>query len=968
MDKNKILDAAAKLVAKGAYDKAIKEYQKVLDADPKDVRVLHKLGELYEKKNDNIQAAGFFTKVADGYASDGFSMKAIALYKKVLKLDPNLMEVNLKLAELHQQHQLMSEAMAYYQAVANHYDKGGNVRASLDILKKMVDLDPENVASRIKLADLYAREQMNAEAGQEYKRAAEYLKRNNRVDDYLRVAERLSSLEPNNLELARDLAQEYLNRGDQKRALARLQVCFKADPRDVQTLNLLAQAFQGLGQTSKTLSVYKELAKVYSETQRADEANRIWAKVAQLDPNDPDVLARSAPKPQAAAPAPAPAAARPATPAPAAPAPAPAAAPASAGGLSRDQLAKLLTETDVYVKYGLHDKALEHLRRVFAVDPENLDAHEKAYHIYVAANNSQAAAEQLLNVLRLCTRRQEVQRAQPYLATILQQNPSHAEVPAFLSVLRTAETAAPAPLAPPVEEAVPEDAILVDSSDDEIIVADAPEDALAQDADLALAAVPQTGEELVAEDVIEEPAIVSDEIPIVSDETETWAVTGDEPLGVAAADDEPLNYEEPVSAEIVVEEPAFEDDEPQTGEEPVMAVGLGDEDDHDAPTMVRPLSPDLMAMSRGAAAAPPAPKPVGREVTRTGVKPPPPPVPEPEPVALGDEDDLPTGSYSTGFEEPVEAPPEEEPAGEECDEAQFFLDQGLAEEAREILETVLIAFPGHARAQELMERLEALESGGSVEAAPEPVSEQYEQYEQYEAPPSVEPLAEDAGSRDAFDLAAELADELGELGGEEISAPSGTDDYQVSVDEVFSEFKKGLEKIVKPEDVETHYDLGIAYKEMGLVDDAIGEFTVAREGCVGKKKEIDCLTMIGLLQLQKGDASSAIDAFKQALASEHAVPDTAKALRFELAAAWEMAGSPGKALFHFQAVAAQDPKFRDVAENLKRLASLAEPEEDALPVAQSAAKSGASNNRPGAPARAVPAAKPGPKAGKVGYV
>ena len=49
--------------------------------------------------------------------------------------------------------------------------------------------------------------------------------------------------------------------------------------------------------------------------------------------------------------------------------------PLPVGPLTREQLSKLLTETDVYVKYGLHDKALEHLRKIFAVDPENLDAH-----------------------------------------------------------------------------------------------------------------------------------------------------------------------------------------------------------------------------------------------------------------------------------------------------------------------------------------------------------------------------------------------------------------------------------------------------------------------------------------------------------------------------------------------------------------------------------------------------------------
>ncbi|HLL52727.1 MAG TPA: tetratricopeptide repeat protein, partial [Myxococcaceae bacterium] len=334
MDKNKIIEAAAKLVAKGAYDKAIKEYQKVLEADPKDVRVLQKMGELYQKKNENAQAAQYFIKVAESYSSDGFFLKAVALYKQVLKLNPGLIDVNLKLAELHQQLGLMSESMAYFQIVANHYDKQGDTRSSLDTLKKMVDLDPDNVSSRIKLAELYARDNMNREALQEFKRAAEYLKRNNRTDDYLRVAERVSALDPDNVPLARELAQSYLSKGDQKRALAKLQLCFKVDPRDVETLQLLAQAFQGLGQTAKTVSVYKELAKVYSDKGQGSDADGVWKKIEALDPSDPDVVAR---KP-APAPAPAPAAAPrpaaqasppPSAPAPAAQAPAPTPAPAS---------------------------------------------------------------------------------------------------------------------------------------------------------------------------------------------------------------------------------------------------------------------------------------------------------------------------------------------------------------------------------------------------------------------------------------------------------------------------------------------------------------------------------------------------------------------------------------------------------------------------------------------------------------
>ncbi len=973
MDKNKIIESAAKLVGKGAYDKAIKEYQKVLDADPRDVRILQKMGELYQKKNDNAQAATYFTKVAESYSSEGFFLKAVALYKQVLKLNPDLVEVNLKLAELHQQLQLMSEAMAYYQLVANYYDKAGNTKASLDTLRKMVDLDPENVASKVKLAELYAREDMQNEALVEFRRAADYLKKNNRTDDYLRVAERISALEPNNLKLARELAESYLSKGDQKRALAKLQVCFKADPRDVETLKLLASAFQGLGQTSKTLSVYKELIKVYTDRNQAPEANQVWSRIEALDPNDPDLLAhrgRNAPqrvatpvaaRPTAPPPSPTP------NPAPPSPTPAPASAPSvvtaaqtrspapvaapspgvaapraqapAAPSVPREQLQKLLTETDVYVKYGLHDKALEHLRKIFAVDPENLDAHEKAYHIYLnSAGNQAQAAEQLLNVLRLMTRRGESQRAQPYLRAILEQNPNHPEVPAFMAVLGGAATAG--------DDA--EEAILVDSNDEEVIVSEAPPDALANE-DVALVTVTASG----GEEVLETGEAVPD-VPDVEDE----------PLVVATGDDEPLGDEVEVVAETstdeeVVEEPVVDDpafgalgsEDELVQEEPAEVVAL--EVEADAPTGSLPalqgdVADDELTFQQ--------PEEAAELTVETTV-----PADEPDMGFEYSATDHEAEVVAAPVEEPVEAPPDEEPASEECDEAAFFLDQSLFDEAREILETVLIAYPGHRRATAMLAELEAAQANAAPAAeAPEDAAPV--------APPPVDRVEPE---RDAFDLAQELADELGGLTEAEASAPpesAAGDDFQYSVEEVFSEFKKGLAKVVKPEDVDTHYDLGIAYKEMGLVDDAIHEFTVAREGCAGKKKEIDCLTMMGLLQLSKGDHAAAIDAFRSALGSEHSTGETEKALRYELGTAYEASGAHGKALHHLLKVHSLDAKYRDVAAAVARLEAVASPEDDPLPHGVNGSGKGMNGVKGEAKGAAKPAEGPAGKARKVGYV
>jgi tetratricopeptide (TPR) repeat protein len=291
VDKNKIIAEATKLVQKGAFDKAIKTYEKILAEDPKDVRIVLKIGELQQKLRDDKGAAESFKRVADIYTDQGFFLKAVAVYKQATKLDPDDLRVNEKLAALNQQLGLLSDAMSQLQLVAQAYERAGDQARLLDVLRRMVELDPDNIASSIKLGELHARAGQPAEALEYFQRAAEYLKAHSRPDEWLKVAERIASLRPEDVGLARELAHVHLAKGDTKRALAKLQFCFKADPKDVQTLTLLAQAFRDLGQTGKTISVYKELAHVYDEQRKVAEAKSIWRKVQELVPDDPEAAA-----------------------------------------------------------------------------------------------------------------------------------------------------------------------------------------------------------------------------------------------------------------------------------------------------------------------------------------------------------------------------------------------------------------------------------------------------------------------------------------------------------------------------------------------------------------------------------------------------------------------------------------------------------------------------------------------------
>src|ERR1041384_685965 len=288
MDKNKVMESASKLIGKGRSDHAVKGCGGIVDAERDDVRVLQKLAELYQKMNRKAEAADCFEKVAKTYSAQGFYLKAVALYKQVLKVIDRV-EVNVRLAELYQQLGLVGDATKEWQTVSAYYDKIGDTKASLDTLKKLVDLDPDNVAARIRLGEQYARQDDLIEAVAELRRAAQYLQRNGRMDDYMRVAERISHLDQNDTVLAKELAEQYLSRGDSKRALAKLQICFKANPRDLGTLQMLARAFQELGQVSKTVSVLKELARVHLDAARIDDGRKTYQQALELAPDDQEV-------------------------------------------------------------------------------------------------------------------------------------------------------------------------------------------------------------------------------------------------------------------------------------------------------------------------------------------------------------------------------------------------------------------------------------------------------------------------------------------------------------------------------------------------------------------------------------------------------------------------------------------------------------------------------------------------------
>jgi tetratricopeptide (TPR) repeat protein len=291
INRNKVLEAARKHQSRGQYDKAIAQYKKLVDSDKRDVRSLLKIGDLYVRKGDRGSAIEMYQRVADHYAQQGFFLKAIAVFKQILKLDPSRLDAQVQLGEMYEQLQLISDAMSVFEDVSNGFMRAGDTDEALRMLGKMVELDPEHIPVRIKYAEALSRAGRTQEAADEFEQGANLLKDQGRLDDYIKVAERLLYHRSNDVRIAKELAQTYITRRDPKRGLAKLQICFKADPRDVSTLSLLAEAFLMLQQSDKAVSVYREIARIHREAHRPQERMSALQRILELNPDDKEALA-----------------------------------------------------------------------------------------------------------------------------------------------------------------------------------------------------------------------------------------------------------------------------------------------------------------------------------------------------------------------------------------------------------------------------------------------------------------------------------------------------------------------------------------------------------------------------------------------------------------------------------------------------------------------------------------------------
>jgi tetratricopeptide (TPR) repeat protein len=916
-NKRKMLEAARKYAQKGAQDRALKEYEQLLKLDPRDAKLRLEVGDAHRRWGQVEEAMAAYRRVAEQYTAEGFDARAVAVYKQIQSLDPTGHGAFEPLAELYQRMGLASEAISALQAAADAHAREGNKRHALDLLRRMVALDPTHTTNRIKVADLLRQEGLLDESAAEYESACTELERQGETEAMGRVLERLLELAPDRTDVLARFARNLLARGNADEAEAPARRARELDPQEIQHHELLADVYRAQKRDEKLVEVYRRIAELHrlrgDDGQARDimqrfvpmeafeapapalEESPFGAETLEFDDTGADrellhddaFLDDAGPITHRPAVKAAPPAVRSARPPPVS-APHPVSAPppaaressaeetvfelgAEAGSRILGDPEALLAEASVYLRYGKRMQAIENLQAILARSPHHRGALEKLGDAY--ADDGDAAG--------------------------------------------------------------------------------------------AVAAWLRAGEIARDEGDLEATSLLRDRVAALDAAAAATLDTGDE--GDEVESDEEY-IELPDEEELRRDEPARGDDLDASVDD--IEIDLGGVGDDEALAPAPPVAAATGSGDTRFAAGSDAEEELEIELD----------LDEAESLGVGGAEPAASdpGSLSAPEQEPApEGGSNPERISEDLEEAEFYLQQGLAEEASALFQRVLAGSPGHPLALLRLGELAAAvgedpDAPGSAPrppdhsltpVAPSPARPMVEDTDpdpdgtwlqgdedpflddehaidpDATSPPGAEPIdphgesahgmsldsaaasppgldAREAtpveGPPGDFDLAAELSAALEAVVPEGKAGAAGDEGFQA----VFGAFKRGVEASLGSEDHEAHYDLGIAYREMGLLDDAVAEF---RSALHSPARRIDCLHMLGLCALEQGRSDEAVDLLAHALGAPDVGQEQELAIRFELGRAYAQSGELEKARSAWEKVAAADPEFCEVGELLAGL-------------------------------------------------
>ena len=264
LDKTRILELAERQVKAGRIEEAISEYSKLLAGETPDISLHNIIGDLYVQMGRNAEAVQSFQTVASHYESKGFHSQALAIYKKINKIDPENVINIVRMGDLFSSQGFLAEARREYLKAEQKLRRGNRIKELIFLYDKLIKLERDNIAHKITLAELFRQEGFIEEAvGQLNDAAAIYLGRDE-LGEAEKVIEQARLLKADDQRTMSNLVEILKKSNRRKYAIELVEEILRNDPGNVQ--------FRGL------------LGSLYLEERQLDKAERIFTQIVSEHP------------------------------------------------------------------------------------------------------------------------------------------------------------------------------------------------------------------------------------------------------------------------------------------------------------------------------------------------------------------------------------------------------------------------------------------------------------------------------------------------------------------------------------------------------------------------------------------------------------------------------------------------------------------------------------------------------------
>lgn len=294
-DRSKAMRNAERYVAQGKIRAAISEYRAVVENDPRDIATMNMLGDLLAKNLEKKEAVQYYLQVAEHYNTQGFAQKAIAIYNKITRIQPDSIEVSAKLAELHKGKGSLAEARSHYATLAEHYEKNGRRLEALAMYKQIALLDPNNTDVCINLAESYVRENQKEEAVEAYAEAGARFSRQGMHEEAVKALMKGFDINATDSRILDGVIKAQTALGRAGKAVSLLEEILEGEPYNREILLLLIECCldsQNAAGAEKAITrlveiepanhdKYLELIRIYLNANDVDSAARILSMSAE---------------------------------------------------------------------------------------------------------------------------------------------------------------------------------------------------------------------------------------------------------------------------------------------------------------------------------------------------------------------------------------------------------------------------------------------------------------------------------------------------------------------------------------------------------------------------------------------------------------------------------------------------------------------------------------------------------------